>query len=133
MSAPVRVALSPDGRLIATDPRTGGVYVLSGDGYSQAFGFRSASSAPLSVAADSEGIYVGEGGSGTIDHFGYDGSYMGRLVKYGIVNKPNDMALDENLGLLFVVDTPERKVKVFNLTGTYIRSFPPGDVAAAGP
>ena len=131
MRAPVRLDMSPEGNLVISDHSTGGVYVLKGTSAKGAFGFLAGNGSPLAVATDAEGIYVGSRNAGNIDLWSYSGQFRFRLVKPGVIGKPSDMAIDGNTGTLFVVDTKGKDIKVFNLSGTFIDSFPPSDAPAA--
>ncbi len=131
MSAPARIDMSPDGNLVVSDHSTGGVYVLNGTSADGAFGFLAGNGSPLAVAAGDEGIFVGSKEAGNIDLWTYDGKFKQRVIEPGIIGRPSDMALDEGIGALFVLDAKDKQVKFFNTAGTFIDAFPDSDAPAA--
>ncbi len=131
MNAPARIDMSPQGNLIVSDHSTGGVYVFNGTSAEGAFGFLAGNGSPLAVAAGDEGIFVGSKDAGNIDLWSYDGSFDHRVIEPGIIGRPSDMALDENIGALFVLDAKDKQVKFFNTAGTFISAFPAPDAPAA--
>jgi DNA-binding beta-propeller fold protein YncE len=119
--------MSPDGNLIASDFATGGVYILNGTSMEGALGFMTVGEAPVAVAAGTAGIYVGNTKSQCVDLYNYDGTLKKkRLIPVGTIKKPADIALDEAAGKLFVLDSKEKMVKVYDLDGSPDTSFSAG-------
>ena len=143
MAGPVRLSESPAGLLIGDyvgfkvvilNPRTLAVEDIV-----------PITSKPLSVAWMNDRVYVGDEKTGLIEVYEKSastrnpGKSKNKLEWVQVspnltgtpVPQPSDIAVDENLGLLFVASKIEKTVSVFDQTGALIRII--GDQGSAAP
>lgn len=79
--------------------------------------------APIGIAYDgADGVFVADSELGEVFHIARDGSLLNRFGKTGLV-RPTGIARDPISGRLFVADTGDHSVKVFDATGQQILRF----------
>jgi len=77
---------------------------------------------PASAAVDRSGtVYVADTGGAKITAYGPDGVYRTAFILKG--SRPVAVALNEDLGRLYVVDRDGHRVVVFKLDGTHLFEF----------
>ncbi len=127
LQAPVGIVATPEGRIYVSDPEQGAIVVFDREGdvvdrLSQGFrrptGLAWDGVGKTLLVVDTEGhqvIRMAPGGA-VLDRFGGRGSAEGRL------NYPTNIAVD-NLGRIYVSDTMNFRVQVFDDAGVYMGSF----------
>jgi tripartite motif-containing protein 71 len=119
--SPVRLAMKPDGNLLVSDYQLGMIVTVESNTL-KATNWFAVQGKPLAVAYAKEHIYVGNVSKECVEVYALGGTKLYQLN--GVIKKPADIAIDETHKLVFVVDSKEKKVNVFNLVGGFIRSFP---------
>ncbi len=116
MKAPLRMALTPAGRLLVSDGQARKIFTVDPttrlpDGEVEIDG------KPTAIAYLDDVVYVGNPSRGTIEMYNADGGGFAGDFGSGTVGHAMDMAVDGGAGLLFVVDGAGRNVKVFDGAG----------------
>lgn len=78
---------------------------------------------PLGVAYCNRRIYVGNESKSCIQVYDTEGKWIRDIGSD--IRRPNDIAIDESLEQLFVVDTLDKSVIIFALSGQVVRRIPP--------
>jgi PKD repeat protein len=134
-SHPTRVTRGPDGYLYVTDPKVGSVFIY--DDWLQIVGELKGLVHPVGVAVGSDGrIFVGNAGAENVEVYSSAGEYLFAIGsdRFGGIPSddtpiptPRDIALDQD-GNLYVVDTQNDVVRVYDTNGTWLRDIGgPGD------
>jgi len=121
MRSPLRMALTPAGRLLVSDPRARKVFTVDPvsrlpDGALQIDG------QPFAVGYLDGEVYVGNKKTRTIEVYSAAGGYRRSFVN-GAVEHPMDMDVDPGSGLIYVVDNGTQTVKVFDAQGDLTLEF----------
>lgn len=121
MKAPLRMALTPAGRLLVSDPKAGKVFTVDPvtrlpDGELQIDG------QPFAVGYLDGEVYVGNKKDRTIEVYSATGAYRRSFGRDAVVH-PMDMDIDPGPGLIYVVDNGTQTVKVFDAQGNRIAEF----------
>jgi DNA-binding beta-propeller fold protein YncE len=115
LQSPVRVVETPGGGLLVSDSRS--QVVLRVDGATlQPDQALLVEGKPLSVGLWGGRVFVGNADAATVDVFGPDGTWKYSFGS-GAVPYPSDIAIDHQMGLVFVVAGGTREVKTFTLDG----------------
>jgi len=131
LSSPIRAAGFSDGHILTTDYREGAVYFINASTLAVDTGFR-VLGRPTGVFYAGGKIYVSHESDGSVGVYSTQGRLLRRLGSgMGAVGLPNDLAVDEAAGLVFVVDTGNASVKRFTVTGAYTGEIPPPGAAVA--
>jgi DNA-binding beta-propeller fold protein YncE len=117
MEAPVRVATTPKGRLLVSDSRGGMVLVVDPATLRPVEGFE-VEGKPLAIGLLGKRVFVGNVEKRTIEIYDARGGSLQRSFGAGAVEYAMDLAIDEVLGLVFVVDGGAREVRVFDVHGS---------------
>lgn len=134
------IAAAADGTLYVADTANHRVWHVGTEGVIDSFGgFGSASgefSEPWDVVLDADGnIYVADTWNHRIQKFDADGRYLtswggpvqatavGLPEAQGLFYGPRALALDGENALLYVADTGNKRVQVFDLQGRFVREF----------
>lgn len=118
-----RIARSPNGDVVVTDPRGGAVHIFSGGGaWKKTI---SGIGRPLGCAVDKvTRIYVGDAATASVLVYSAAGSYMHRLNKPTVkLQMPNELTADRVHGEIFVSDSKAHRVVVFNTSGVVLRTI----------
>jgi len=121
--APARIAVDGSSNVYTTDPGTGSILVM--DPHGQLISSWKGFDLPLSVAVDDAGrIYVGEQGLGQVSVFDAEHTLLFQLGQ-GPAEflLPNDIAIDPTDGEVFVCDSSAHEIKIYDGSGTFLRSF----------
>jgi DNA-binding beta-propeller fold protein YncE len=121
LHSPIRLTMTPEGNLLVSDYQLGMIVTVDHKSL-EATGWFPVPGKPLGVAYARGHIYVGNASKKCVEVYARGGRKLYQLN--GVIKKPTDIAIDEKQGLVFVVDGSQKKVKVFNLRGKFIRSFP---------
>jgi hypothetical protein len=116
MESPVRLALTPRGRLLVSDARRAMILAVDPLTLRAEEGF-SVHGVPLGIGLLGKRVFVGNASKRTIEVYSAQGGSYQRSFGTGAVEYPNDLAVDEVLGLVFVVDGGTKEVKVFDSRG----------------
>jgi DNA-binding beta-propeller fold protein YncE len=113
--------MTPEGNLLVSDYQAGMIVTVNHKSLQTTTAFRVKGN-PLGVAYARGHIYVGNASEECVEVYARGGR---KLYSFnGVIKQPTDIAVDEKQGLVFVVDADQKNVKVFNLKGKFIRSFP---------
>lgn len=122
--APTRVTTDSRERLIVADPNRAAVHVLEEkgkDSFRIAGGPQLRLHAPSSVAVDkSDNIYVADSDRGVVLLFNPDGYYLrtiGQFSGESMFQAPAAIAIDQQLGHLYVIDAPMHELFILDLSG----------------
>jgi len=122
MHTPMRLAGTPEGRMLAADPKARMIlridpsYLLPDQGFE-------ARGKPLSVALLGDAIFVGNSEDRQIDVYDAIGGGYRTSFGAGRAERPADIVADTGLALLFVLDSKTRQVTVFEPDGTVVRTI----------
>ena len=121
LAAPARLALDDAGNVFIADPGAGKIVVRAPDGH--LLDVVSGLGNPVSVAVGAAGVYVGDGEAGSVRVFARDfrsSHYLGQAR--GEFVRPADIGVDAASGNVWVLDTAADHVKIFDPSGTVIRT-----------
>ena len=121
LHSPIRLTMTPEGNLLVSDYQLGMIVIVDHKTLKATRWFP-VQGRPLGVAYARGHIYVGNTSKKCVEVYARGGKKLYQLN--GVIKQPTDIAVDEKQGLVFVVDAEQKKVKVFNLKGKFIRSFP---------
>lgn len=124
LHSPIRLTMTPEGNLLVSDYQLGMIVTVDRKTLKAARWFP-VQGKPLGVAYARGHIYVGNTSKKCVEVYARGGKKLYQLN--GVIKQPTDIAIDEKQGLVFVVDAEQKNVKVFNLKGKFIRSFPGSD------
>ncbi len=123
LRSPARLASTPSGRLLVSDYYRGTVLVVDPQTL-QPEGALEVKGRVLAVGLWGGRTFVGNATTKTVEVYGANGrwrySFGGGA---GAVSDPTDLAIDGDLGLVFVVDGQEKLVKVFDVNGNPVRTI----------
>jgi DNA-binding beta-propeller fold protein YncE len=122
--SPTRVTTDSRERLIIADPKRAAVHVLepkNKNSFRIAGGPQLRLRAPASVAVDKDDrIYVADSERGVVLVFSPDGYYLrtiGLFSGESMFQAPTAIAIDPQLGHLYVIDAPMRQLFILDLSG----------------
>jgi len=121
LQSPVRLVAARGGELLVSDSRLGMIFTLNPLTLEPERGFVVGGKA-LALGVSGDQILVGNASRRTIEVYGDDGTLEGSYGP-GAVDYPLDLAIDDGLGLVFVVDGIAREVKVFDSRGVLQTTF----------
>lgn len=121
LHSPIRLTMTPEGNLLVSDYQLGMIVTVNHKSLKATRWFP-VQGKPLGVAYARGHIYVGNASKKCVEVYARGGKKLYNLN--GVIKQPTDIAIDEKQGLVFVVDGSQKNVKVFNLKGKFIRSFP---------
>jgi hypothetical protein len=122
--APTRLARGPAGKVYATDPEAGSVFIYDSD--LNVIGELKNLNVPLGIGVGVDGkMYVGCQGTRAIQVYDASGDFIMNIGE-GELGKPNDIALDL-YGNLYVVDSAAHRVRIYNMDGGHL-----GDIGSFG-
>lgn len=121
LHTPLRMALTPAGRLLVSDPQARKVFTVDPvtrlpDGELLIDG------APFAVGYLDGEVYVGNSKDRTIEVFSAAGSRL-RSFDRGAVGFPIDLDTHRGTGLVYVIDSSTQTVKVFDAQGNPVNEF----------
>jgi DNA-binding beta-propeller fold protein YncE len=131
MQSPLRMALAGDGELLVSD-YTGRMILAVARESLEVVGAMPINGRPAAVAVVGDRVLVGNESRARVEVHSPDGQCLYEFD--APVRQPNDMAVSSELGLVFVVATQEKVVKVFALDGTLVGMIPaPGQEPLGNP
>lgn len=123
LRSPARLASTPSGRLLVSDYYQGAVQVVDPQTL-QPEAALEVNGRVLAVGLWGGRTFVGNATTKTVEVYGASGrlrySFGGGA---GAVSDPSDLAIDSDLGLVFVVDGKAKLVKVFEVDGNLVRTI----------
>ena len=124
LSAPTRLTTDSRERLIVADPQRAAVHVLEPKGRNSfriAGGPKLRLHTPASVAVDrNDNIYVADSERGVVLVFTPEGYYLrtiGQFSGESMFESPTAIAIDRQLGHLYVIDAPMHELFILDLSG----------------
>lgn len=136
LRSPVRITAMDNGPLLVTDYTMQSVCMVNRVKLDVLRCFR-IEGKPLAVAWANGHVYVGNETSGAVEVYNPAGKWQFDLGGgKGEIRQPNDMAVDEKSGKLFVADGHEKNIKVFSLDGARLSTItgtPGGDGRLVNP
>jgi DNA-binding beta-propeller fold protein YncE len=121
LHSPMRLTMTPEGDLLVSDYQLGMIVTVDHKSLKATRWFP-VPGKPLGVAYARGHIYVGNASKECVEVYARGGRKLYQLN--GVIKQPTDIAIDQKQDLVFVVDGSQKDVKVFNLKGKFIRSFP---------
>jgi tripartite motif-containing protein 71 len=121
LHSPIRLTMTPEGNLLVSDYQLGMIVTVDHKSL-KTTGWFPVEGRPLGVAYARGHIYVGNASKKCIEVYARGGKKLYQLN--GEIKQPTDIAIDDKKGLAFVVDAEQKNVKVFDLKGDFILSFP---------
>lgn len=115
LQSPVRMVVTPSGGLLVSDSRSRVVLRVNAATL-QPDQALLLDGKPLGVGLWGARVFVGNADAGTVDVYGSDGTWKYSFGS-GVVPYPTDLAIDHQMGLVFVVAGGAREVKRFTLDG----------------
>lgn len=131
LQSPVRIALAPDGSVLVSDCKRQAILTLDRDSLAVC-GELSIAGIPSGLAAGNGLYYVGNETAKRVGAYTPAGEWQYDLGGDFAIQQPNDIAVDQETGEVFVVDTFKRCVRVFGKTGQYLRSIPASNEEPGG-
>jgi DNA-binding beta-propeller fold protein YncE len=135
MITPVRITEGETGQLLVSDSAAGAVHILDKQS-ARVLSTVNIGGTPVGIARLGKQIFVGNRDTQAVEVYEVD-SKKGKVRKLhtlgpaakgkreGFFKNPTDIAIDPSLGQVFVLDTGDQLVKVFDFTGNFITSFTP--------
>lgn len=120
-ASPIRIAFATGNWLLVSDSRRNRVYQVHAETL-QASRALNVAGKPLAVGHWGRRLFVGNATRRTIEVFDRGGSLLYSFGA-GAVAQPLDMAIDADLGRVFVTDGGRGEVKVFDVNGHFIRTI----------
>lgn len=122
---PYDVASDSAGRVYVTDPANGHVHVLDmkkkevtkleNSRLGDTFGF------PAGIDVDGSGqVFLAESHAGAVNVFSPEGAYL-RSFGFGSLTRPTGLDVDEDRGVVYVVDTDSHRIAFFTVSGELVR------------
>lgn len=133
LRSPMRITVNPDDDLVVSDFQKGRIYTFDKDTMQLVRLFPVAGK-PLAVGCYDRRVLVGNTTMGTIDVFKRNGRMLYSFATE--VQWPSDMALDAARDRVFVVDSKQKAVVIFDLVGNFrmkIPAVPPDNSLLAAP
>jgi len=117
VTGPTRIAVDSEGRFYVTHPERRRLVVADAHGRNAVS--IEVNAKPLSIAVGSDGrIYLGDAERGAVHVFSAQGFH---LLDLGDgpdeFQRPNDIALDEARSRIYVADSPDHRIRVYDLMG----------------
>lgn len=116
LESPVRMALTRSGRLLVSDARQRMIFRVDPVSLRPDQGLQ-VDGEPSAVGLMGKRIFVGNVTRRTIEVYASQGGSLRRSFGRDAVEYPMDLAVDEILGLVFVVDGGAKEIKVFDVRG----------------
>jgi DNA-binding beta-propeller fold protein YncE len=127
MTRPYAVATAPDGRIAVADPdaRSVHVYDAARRSYRRLLDAgRELLESPVGVAVDAQGrIYVSDSVHRKVFRYGPKGEWEDHLGSESDLVRPTGLAIDDDRGLLYVVDTQDHRIVAYDMDGRRVRKI----------
>ncbi len=138
---PRRIAAGPHGQVLVTDRLFGAVVAVDKESLQPVWRYElPEEGAPFGLATWGRLVYVGNTKTMNVEVYRMQGPRKGNMNlkfrynlghsppgKAGFIKNPIDIAVDPKAGLVFVLDSKEKQIKIFNLNGTFVAAFFPTD------
>jgi hypothetical protein len=125
MRSPVRIAMLENGNYVVTDQYYKAVLTVRAKDGKVLRGF-SVVGKPLAIGVADDLIYVGNETTKKIEVYNPGGKLKFTLGADGdYTHRPQDLAIDKERGILFVVDGEQREIKQYTLDGELVATIPP--------
>ncbi len=121
LQSPVRIALAPSGNLLVSDYLERAIVTLEQRTGEVVRAFPVAGR-PLGIAWYRGRFYVGNEATARVEVYDRMGGFLYALE--GTIAQPNDIAVDNRRGVVFVTATQEGTVEVFDAHGAYLYAIP---------
>jgi len=135
--SPMRIAEGPPGQVLVSDSRQDLVLAMDEDSLAPVWSFSVAGN-PMAVGFAANLILIGNASTHNVEVYRLKGAQKGphKTLEFqfnlghtpsgtaGTIRTPSDLGVDKDVRLVFVVDSGDRKVKVFTLDGDAVTVFP---------
>ncbi len=121
IDSPTRVVLGRENELLVSDYGGMKILAVARDSFDVIASFP-VQGKPIGLAFDGQRVYVGNESLDRVEAYTPDGEFLYEFDTP--IDQPNDIAVSSELGLVYVVATQAKAVKVFQLDGTFVRSIP---------
>jgi DNA-binding beta-propeller fold protein YncE len=128
LSSPVRLAPLDGSTLVVSDHGGRSVCLVDRTSLAPTSCF-SVNGRPLGVAGTRDTVYVGNDTAHAVERYDRSGNALGALP--GTFTVPASLAVDEQNGLLFVLDTAAKTISVLTPSGNPVRTIT-GDASGSG-
>jgi len=147
LDSPMRIAGGPPGQVLVSDSFQSRVYGVDEGSFDPVWSF-DVPGKPMAVGFAANLVFVGNATTHNVEVYRLKGAPKGpsKALEFqfnlggtpagmpGTIRTPSDLAVDKDAGLVFVVDSGERSVKVFGLDGQPREAFPvPGEPPLLSP
>lgn len=137
MESPMRIAVGPPGEILVSDSVQDKVLALDMATLAVDWSF-DVQGTPMAIAYAANLIFIGNATTHNVEVYRLKGKANGpgKTLDFvynlgltasgtaGTIRIPSDIAIDKGSGLVFVVDSGQRKVKVFDLSGNTVSEIP---------
>ena len=147
LDSPMRIADGPPGQVLVSDSLQDRVYAVDHGNLAPVWSFN-VPGKPMAVGFASNLVLIGNASTHNVEVYRLKGAPKGssKALEFqfnlggtpagmpGTIRTPSDLAIDKDAGLVFVVDSGERSVKIFGLDGQPRAAFPtPGEAELLSP
>ena len=137
LESPMRIAEGPPGQMLVSDSRQDKVFAIDQKRLAPVWSF-AVPGTPMAVAFAANLVFIGNASTQNVEVYRLKGTQKGSgktleflfnlgLTPIGVpgnIRTPSDIDLDKDAQLAFVLDSGERKVKVFDFAGNIVSAFP---------
>lgn len=134
---PMRIAEGPPGLVLVSDSRQDKIFAIDEHTLVPEWSF-DVPGTPMAVGFAGNLVLIGNATTHNVEVYRLKGAPKGptKALEFqfnlgrvpagmpGTIQTPSDLAIDKDARLVFVVDSGERKVKVFDLEGNFMSAFP---------
>lgn len=132
--SPMRISPGPPGQVLVSDSRTNNIVAVDEVTRTPIWSF-AVEGSPMAIGFVSNLVVVGNVARHAVEVYRLRGARtspdldfqfaLGFPPPEGNIRTPSDLAIDKDAGLVFVLDSGARSVRVFSLGGSEVDSFPP--------
>lgn len=134
--SPMRIAEGPQGQFLVSDSRQDLVIALDEDSRTPIWSFDVLGS-PMAIGFSANLLFVGNASTQNVEVYKLRGPRTAPMLEFqytlgltdpalpGTIRTPSDLAIDKDAGVVFVLDSGDRRIKVYSLAGDHLATLPP--------